>query len=238
MMIAKVGGPALNDLIDYPKNVKERLSQQSGKILIAGILKSIEYLIEAQEISKIMETIRMPLEVAFAKIVLTQQSASSKSTPPAASINIPEKKTISVPENIVTPIKLKSTVSDSVKVERVSDGEEISLSLIQQQWNSLTHEVSRQKMSLATYLGEACASAYHNGLLTIGFLKEHRFAKESFEIKDNVLLVEKILSEKLGVPIHIAVRIIEQAIAKESQPIVDDAINMFGGKVVKEWHNE
>src|SRR5207249_4027231 len=29
MMIAKIGGAALNDLIDYPKNVKERLASQA-----------------------------------------------------------------------------------------------------------------------------------------------------------------------------------------------------------------
>jgi hypothetical protein len=31
---------------------------------------------------------------------------------------------------------------------------------------------------------------------------------------------------------------INESIPKEAQPIVQDAIEMFGGKVVKEWHNE
>jgi hypothetical protein len=38
--------------------------------------------------------------------------------------------------------------------------------------------------------------------------------------------------------IHISLKTIDEAPAKESQPIVQDAIEMFGGKVVKEWHNE
>jgi hypothetical protein len=93
-------------------------------------------------------------------------------------------------------------------------------------------------MSLATYLQDANACAYKDGKLTIGFVKDQKFAKESLETKDNALLVEKAFSEKLGQKIHIVFTYIEGSIPKESQPIVQDAIEMFGGKVVKEWHNE
>src|SRR5271170_7168862 len=68
LMIVKVGGVSLNGLIDYPAGVKQRLALQAEKITIAGILKAIELFIEAQETAKVMETLRMPLEVAFAKL--------------------------------------------------------------------------------------------------------------------------------------------------------------------------
>ena len=68
LMIVKVGGVSLNGLIDYPSGVKQRLATQAEKITIAGILKAIELFIEAQEIAKVMETLRMPLEIAFAKL--------------------------------------------------------------------------------------------------------------------------------------------------------------------------
>src|SRR5665213_2920591 len=68
LMIVKVGGVSLNGLIDYPSGVKERLATQAEKITIAGILKAIELFIEAQETAKVMETLRMPLEIAFAKL--------------------------------------------------------------------------------------------------------------------------------------------------------------------------
>ncbi|MBI3601863.1 MAG: DNA polymerase III subunit gamma/tau [Candidatus Omnitrophica bacterium] len=205
MMIAKIGGPQLNNLIDYPKAVKERLASQAQRISIGAILKVIELLIEAQETARVMETIRMPLELAFAKITLSQPSSA-----PA------------VPAVTMKPAAVVG----------------LSLSAIQQQWNALTHEVSRRKMSLATYLQEASAYAFKEGQLTIGFLKEHHFAKESLEVKDNLTLVENVFSEKLGHPVRIILKIIDESLPKQAQPVVQDALEMFGGKVIKEWHNE
>ncbi len=248
MMIAKIGGPALNDLIDYPKNVKERLAAQSQKITIAGILRAIELFIEAQETSRIMETMRMPLEIAFAKITLNQPSlgtvaSSSESKSIAAS---PQKVSIPAASPVVSKTvgMVKAVPASNVsakeepKGEPLSDLGEITLEVIQQRWNSLTHEVSRRKMSLATYLQDANPSAFKDGFLTIGFLKENRFGKETLDVKENMFLVEKVFTEKLGTTIHLTVKFIDESIPKEAQPIVDDALNMFGGKVIKEWHNE
>ncbi|MEI7998579.1 MAG: DNA polymerase III subunit gamma/tau [Candidatus Omnitrophota bacterium] len=255
MMIAKIGGPQLNNLIDYPKNVKERLSLQAQRTSIGSILKTIELLIEAQETSRVMETMRMPLEVAFAKVTLSQSAAPAPSVavavPTASTAPLPAVALGNVIKTTVPPVvavkpQVKPSSSSAVaQMEPVVaqlkpiifDGE-ITLTNIQQQWNALTHEVSRCKMSIATYLQEANPCSLKEGLLTIGFLKEHRFAKESLEFKDNTALVEKIFSEKLGTTIHINFKIIDESIPKESQPIVQDALHMFGGTVVKEWHSE
>ncbi len=249
MMIAKIGGPALNNLIDYPKNVKERLSSQAQRISIAGILKAIELFIEAQETSRIMETMRMPLELALAKIILSQPSAGTSGTAPAAAAAAPKAAISSVAASVAVPVAkpavsaakpaVKAAVSEpAIKVEKLDTAGGVSLDFIQQNWNSLTHEVSRRKMSLATYLQEANPSAFKDGFLTLGFLKEHRFGKETLSMKDNQSIVEKIFTEKLGQSIHLVFKSIDESIPKESQPIVEDALNLFGGKVVKEWHNE
>ena len=84
LMIVKVGGVSLNGLIDYPSGVKQRLAAQAEKITIAGILKAIELFIEAQETAKVMETLRMPLEVAFAKLTYGGASGVISSTSPVA----------------------------------------------------------------------------------------------------------------------------------------------------------
>lgn len=237
MMIAKIGGATLNDLIDYPKNVKERLSLQAQKITVGGILKCIELLIEAQETSRIMETMRMPLELAFAKISLMGQAPST--APVSAAISQPS----SAPARPVaasTAKALPETQAKAPVVPLVQEGVAITLEFILSQWDALTHEVSRKKMSLATYLQEAVPCAYKDGALTIGFLKKNAFGKESIGSKDNLTLVEKAFSDKLGRDIHLSLKTIDedQAPVKGSQPIVQDAIQMFGGKVVKEWHNE
>ncbi len=90
LMIVKVGGVSLNALIDYPAGVKQRLQAQAEKITIAGILKAIELFIEAQETSRVMETLRMPLEVAFAKLTYGGASGVIPSSPPAPSAASPK----------------------------------------------------------------------------------------------------------------------------------------------------
>jgi DNA polymerase-3 subunit gamma/tau len=236
MMIAKIGGPALNNLIDYPKNVKERLAGQAQKSSVPAILKCIELLIEAQETARVMETMRMPLEVAFAKICFSHVMTTGVATTTSV--------TASIVKTTVTPIPATSkSVAKQVIPEPsiepiIPSNQEVLLSEIQQQWNALTHEVSRKKMSLATYLQEAHPCGYKEGNLTIGFLKQHGFAKDSLASKENLSLVEKAFSEKLGRTIHITIKTVDEAIPKEAQPIVQDAIEMFGGKVIKEWHNE
>lgn len=227
MMIAKIGGPQLNNLIDYPKYVKERLGLQAQKISVVGILKAIELLIEAQETSRVMETMRMPLEIALAKITISQSTS-----PVALVTQEASTATTTPPKTTPTPAQLKSqTMAPHAQGD-------VSLSSIQQRWNALTHEVSRRKMSLATYLQEANPCAFKDGLLTLGFLKEHHFAKESLAIKGNLEMIEKIFSEQLGRDIRLALTLIKESIPKESLPIVQDALQMFEGKIVKEWHNE
>jgi DNA polymerase III subunit gamma/tau len=247
MMIAKVGGPSLNNLIDYPKNVKERLAGQAQRTTIAGILKAIELLIEAQETARIMETMRMPLEIAFAKMTLSSlggpaqvQTALAGSshvvTTPVASAKPSSSPAASSP---ASKPQVKAAISAPAPVQIIIPGDiEITLNDIKEQWNALTHEVSRRKMSLATYLQEASPCAYKEGNLAIGFSKDQGFAKDSLASKENLALVEKAFSDKLGRTIHLTFRTIDESLPKESQPIVQDAIEMFGGKVIKEWHNE
>ena len=261
LMIAKVGGATLDKLIDYPKNVKERLAQQSQKIAIAGILKCIEWLIEAQETSRVMETLRMPLEVAFAKMAYSGSAQAVPSVQAAPSASAPSavaapSRSVSKTIPAATPTPAAAAVRPQVTqaaqpapVEPSSPdqadallaaGDPLNLDFIVQHWNELTHEVARVKMSLATYLREASPCGYKDGELAIGFLPANTFGKNSVGSKDNLALVEKAFSAKLSRRINVMLKTIDesQAPAKESQPIVKDAIEMFGGKVVKEWHNE
>jgi hypothetical protein len=53
-------------------------------------------------------------------------------------------------------------------------------------------------------------------------------------------LIETVFSEKLGQDISIGLKVVDkvQTAAKPDEPVVKTALEMFGGKVVKEWHNE
>ncbi len=228
IMIVKAGGVGLSGLIDYPAAVKQRLADQAQKITMAGILRAIELLIEAQETGRVMETLRMPLEIAFAKLTyggasgVIAPAASAASAAPAAA---------AVPAG--TAVKPQSPEPSlpkvSLKVESLED--------IKKHWNELTHEVSRRKMSLATYLQEGTPSEYKAGRLTISFSKGHVFAKDSLNTKENLKFLEDVFSERLGGPVSLGLKMAEHESAgiKDEEPVVKSALQTFGGKVVKEW---
>jgi len=226
LMIVKVGGVSLNGMIDYPAGVKQRLAAQAEKITIAGILKAIELFIEAQETSRVMESLRMPLEVAFAKLTYGGATGVIASTPTVA-VSAAGAKVISKVVSTPAPLPKMSVI----KVETMEE--------LKAHWNELTHEVSRRKMALATYLQEGAPHEFKAGRLTIGFPKESSFAKDYLNTKENVRFIEGVFSEKLNTTIVVSYKTAEkeEAVVRQQEPVVKSALEMFGGKVVKEWPN-
>ncbi len=261
MMIVKIGGPSLSGLIDYPATVKQRLQGQADKITVGGILKALELFIEAQETARVMETLRMPLELAFAKLTYGKEAASAPAAvavPAAASVTrsaVSQAPTAAVSQSTATakPMYRPPTPAASIKPQAVLEpvtapasnasviGGSLSFDMIKENWNALTHEVSTRKMSLATYLQDGVPHSFKEGKLTIAFAKDHSFQKECLEQKENSLLIEQVFSQKLGAPIFIGFKIADltasSASAEPEEPVLKNALEMFGGKVVKEWHS-
>lgn len=262
LMIIKVGGKSLSKLIDYPATQKDMLLAQSQKLSLPEILKALEILIEAQDVARITESNRMPLELAFAKMTYQGNSASVAQAPKPV---VQTKETITPTQTIRETIKeptretARTITTDRLNNEKgeviipsipiehsddptpnieISNEENISIDQIRQAWNALTHEVSRQKMSLATYLQDGNPYSYKDGKLVIGFSPEHTFQKESLESKDNLRLIMQIFSDKLRRSVAVQLRIIEEYTGPAIDPSVDKAVNMFKGKVVKQWHND
>ncbi len=257
MMIVKIGGPSLTGLIDYPAAVKQRLQGQADKITIGGILKALELLIEAQETARVMETLRMPLELAFAKLTYGKEAASTPAVAAASVVRptVAPTPTAAVAQPVATPKPMykPSAPTASIKPQAAAApvatpvastaviGGALSFEMIKENWNSLTHEVSTRKMSLATYLQDGAPHSFKEGKLTIAFAKDHGFQKECLEQKENSMLIEQVFSQKLGAPIFIAFKIADVTAspvnAEAEEPVLKNALEMFGGKVVKEWHN-
>ena len=235
MMIVKVGGVSLNGLIDYPSGVKQRLAAQADKITIAGILKAIELFIEAQETARVMETLRMPLELAFAKLTYGGATGVIPSAPPASAASSSVKPASSPVATVKAHVQMPTSIAEAPKMTIKAE----SLEDIKTHWNALTHEVSRRKMALATYLQEGSPCDFKAGMLVIGFAKENLFAKDFLNSKESLKLIEEIFSEKLNAPISVNLKIVDKVGAgiKQEEPVVRSALEMFGGKVVKEWPN-
>ncbi len=271
LMIVKIGGKTLSRLIDYPSANKDQLLAQSEKLSLPEILKAIETFIEAQEVSRITESQRMPLEIAFAKLTFkeeTQLKQQSVSQPTAARVApspapAPQKPAttstsfiknekgqvnVSIPSKPETKMNPTPNRQDSVSAENAKQndslnpnepGEILDLEKIKRGWDALTYAVSREKMSVATYLQEGTPVALKGTKLTVGFPSQAAFHKESLEEKENIKLVERIFAEKLKSRVILEFTIVDgHKPVHEQEAAVKNLLETFKGKVVNQWHNE
>lgn len=109
---------------------------------------------------------------------------------------------------------------------------------IRHAWDALTHAVSREKMSVATYLQEGVPVELTGKTLTVGFPLHCRFQKEALEDKHNVQLVERIFSEKLKTSVIVTYKMVEDCEPRPETKNVKDVLETFQGKVVSRWHKE
>ncbi len=271
LMVIKVGGKSLGRLVDYPVSVKEMFLSQAQNFTLKEILLTIDVLIAAQETARITESLRMPLEVAFAKLTYQGESAvqvplqmvkKEAGAPQAAAPRGPQtvKAPLPQPPRGPAPAQALREERGGVQVmaaEKIEEAEEalqrmeedrepveisardvVDVERIRRCWDTLTFAVSRERMSIATYLQEGTPVAFDGKKLVIGFSSKSRFHKEALEGEANVKLVEDIFSQKLEMPVLVAYEISDDCAPKEEDSSVAEALKAFNGKVTSRWHNE
>ena len=261
LMVIKVGGKSLGRLVDYPIAVKEMLLTQSECFSLQDILKAIDQFIEAQETARITESIRMSLEIAFAK--LTYRGEDDQSNSPMGDrqvlCNVPTVKgqgsPVSILGNKKGQVDISGSNSPADKSKSNSEGEDvvdhlegidkeegaggvIDIAKIKRMWDALTPAVSREKMSTATYLQEGSAYQFSGNTLTIAFPSMCNFQKETLEDAAHCKLVERVFSEKLENSIVVKYTIAEQCEPGEEAENIKNALATFQGAVVNRWHDD
>lgn len=252
LMIVKVGGKTLGKMIDHPIAIKEMYLIQCRQFALQEILRAIDTLIEAQETARVTEFACMPLEVAFAKLTYLAEPVGSvvaESSPPCRGGFAPE-----IPSEFQGALKNEkgqidltpedpadreiSEALDNARVSAPAVEGALDLEQIKRCWDTLTHAVSREKMSVATYLQEGTPIGYKAGKVDVGFPKKCVFQKEALEDANNRRIVEKIFAEKLGVAVAVHYAILDDCGTNDEEEIVKNALQTFKGKVVSRWHNE
>jgi DNA polymerase-3 subunit gamma/tau len=234
LMIAKVT-QANPDLIDLPKDICDRLSQQTKELALDEIFSAFNVLVNTKEMSKRLESIRIPLEIALVK--LTQDKKSSSANHPVAKHSAQITPEPTVKEE---PVKKESEIKQAdppTKVEAYPQ-QNISIEEVKQSWQGIIENLTKVKMSLATYLNEGTPLKLENNILTIAFPKDYSLHKESLESKENRALLEKAFSELLhNVRLRIHLILTQDAALPTDEPenpLLKTALKMFGGRVIKE----
>ena len=233
IMIAKVT-KADSKLIDLPAELCERLWKQSEAFSLEEIFSAFNILVNTQEMSKRLESLRIPLEISLIKLAHDKKGpdfkySSAKEVPVRET---PVKVKTSEP---VAPLPVKHTI---VQEDEPKPGQEhTSLDNIKSSWQNIIDNLSRIKMSVATYLNEGQPFKLQGDILSVSFPKNYSLHKESLERRENKELIEKCVSDLLNTRLRVNfILTTEQKIEENSQdnPIIKSALDMFKGRVIRE----
>lgn len=243
LMIVKIGGTAMGKLLEYPLAIKNLFLEQSEKFLLKEIIVAIDTLVHAQESLRITDSVRLPLEVSFARLTYQGEKAPARQQRSSQAAKPTVKKNETSP---LSSSKSASTAASSnqdcestkEKQTQKEPSRDISLQDIRQMWDTLTHATSREKMSVATFLQEGAPKDFSNAVLTISFPVHCEFQKESLEEGDNKRLVENVFSKVLSSTLTIDYVLSDEHEVPREDDDVQTAIDAFGGQVVSRWHND
>ena len=241
LMVAKVSqGDA--KLVDLPQEICDRLLKQSQLISLEEIFTTFNILIATQEMTKRLDSVRIPLEISLVRLAHSRLESRS---------SLPAKKDLAskVQPHPSGVFNLKVTDAPAEKKEQPQQIQEeavkdipapevvVTLERVKDVWGNIVNNLSKIKMSVSTYLSEGEPTKIQGDLITVAFPKSCSLHKESLDGKENKAMVEKAVSELCNTDLRVKFILtaeMKQSVDVRSNPFIKSALEMFGGRVVKE----
>ncbi|MFH0738341.1 MAG: DNA polymerase III subunit gamma/tau [Candidatus Omnitrophota bacterium] len=231
LMVAKVAqaDPAL---IDLPQETCARLLEQSKAFSLEEIFSAFNILVNAQEISKKFDSSRIPIEISLVRLAHDKKEGAVGSLRPVHSPQIKSNPPKNTPEakNIIKQEEDSPIIPP--KAEKIT-----SLENVKEAWHNVIGNLSKVKISVATYLNEGSPIKMDNNILTVSFPLGYSFHKESLESKENKAIIEKILGELLNNNLRINFILSKESPQREegkTNPFIKSVLEVFEGRVIKE----
>ena len=219
VMLAKIMKSNLEELLDLPKEVTERVIEQGKKIPLQEVVNIFTAATSTGETAKKIGTFRIPLEVMVIK--LTQAEALNKPAvkPSAVSSGVKmvaskmklnnvgsifgHKKEIKETNPKIDKPEPKITKEPKAEIKKdqpqagarsetgseVKNQAHVDFQTLLNGWTQLIDAVSEQKMSVGTYLKDSRPVKLEDDTLTIGFSKKALFYKEVVEERHNQAII-------------------------------------------------
>ena len=243
LMIARISDSKRGvDLADLPQEFAEAIHKQSKLLSLDKILNVLELLINVKDLGKRINSLRIPLEIAFVRLTQGSNEIADKKSdgdefldkrPLAGEAiikNIPEaikneRGSISIPE---------ANESEKIPEKIIESSGNIDLSMVNSSWNSFLNIIGKSKMSVATYLSDGRLERCEANIIEISLPKNSDFQKEFLEHKDNLALMEQTFSQLLGARMRVNFLISQrEAEARaEEDNFVKGVLDKFKGRVV------
>ena len=244
LMIAKVA-QADSKLIDLPQDICVRLLQQAQRFSLEEILSAFNVLVRTQEMSKRLDSLRIPLEVSLVKLAYDKENPGQGGAfSPQQAKPIKQQQELQTKQDCAGQEKNAICENNAPAPEKeppqpgaspLNQSKVISLEEIKGAWQNVIDTLGKIKISVATYLNEADLIKAENNVLTLSFPKNYSLHKESLERKDNKAIIEKALTELFDVNIRINLVLSKEVVHKEeseNNPFVKSVLDAFKAKIV------
>ncbi len=264
--------PELLELVDSTENYKKDLLKQKDLFTRDELFYFFSVMMHTLQTLRRFELKRIPLEIALIKIAsrapmqdLAEALAALKSGEKKNDLKQPSQVVLNHPEQgaqrrVEGPITVLASKRSFVKKETEdeelppSDAEIVPATSSRPEspvsfetvWAEFVQSVKSEKISAGSYLAEGEPGAFINGRAMVCFPERHVFLKESLEMTDNRLMLEKHLSKILGRPVLIGFELVREiegapekaapqapAVATAPDPTIQSAINLFGGRLIQ-----
>lgn len=232
----------LAELGDLTKEQQTMLLELSSLFTPAQIVCMLEEFQTAHIASKTAVIPELSLEIAIVKILADNNQQSPPNTSSEnRSPEIHEKKAdTKTPSNIKEQATESSTQKTTEELAISSQGDGASesvfdLSHIKEHWLAILDTAKKLNASLS--LGLSTARPIETTGSTIVIAVKYPFHKERLEEKTNQLTLEKAFDTILGAKIKLVIKLDENkstSSAADEDPLISQALNMLGGRVVTE----
>ena len=214
LLLAKISPQSFKELSDVSPQSKDVISALSKEVTTGDVLRIIDLLIEAKELSQRLNTVRIPFELALIKYVQPPESNSltkKKSVSVNDSKAPEERKKFEVNinkddfdfeiENIV-PQEESSPPKDKQK-EKVDDTPQDNTILhqLKSRWKEVIARIQTKRAAIASHLSFAQPVSSQGSLAVVAFSSQDRFHKEIVESSKNLKFIEGIISNLFGSPV-------------------------------------
>jgi DNA polymerase-3 subunit gamma/tau len=233
LLLAKVSMKSFQRVSDISPQSKKFLVNLSKTLSSSQILQTIDLLIEAKDLSRKLNTIRIPLELAIVKFCCPEHKTSPSVSVPTTNLKPPPVKPTgnsSIPlvslddeldwdeedleldnpsATVVSTPEQPSPTEETTSFTDTNDSEDSStadnhlLVELQRHWQKIISDIRKVRVAIASHLSYAQPVSSTGKVIRIGFNRKDSFHKEIVEQSKNLAFIEGIILKVIGKSVRV-----------------------------------
>jgi len=265
IMIVK-SGIVSDEIINLPKDSIDRIKKQADVLTQGDIFYIISVISNGLKMIKQLLPERIVFELSMIKLASRESIASleeilSKLQDAGPRVNdAPKQQPAEIPRE-KSFLKKIFPASDSTKKPEMPGPdhatgqnsvvhESIDMARVKNAWPILVKAMAVKKMSISSYLAEGEPDSVKGNTITIGFPRELNFHREVLEEKHSKDAIEQALSQIMDIPVKMNFVATDKkpkgpapaaddtgGELKTKDPVIDSALDIFGGRIFKSTKN-